>query len=493
MKQRIEHLSLKKPRKVFYIIGMEKSYCFVQKVKKYIEDERLIEPKDKIVLGVSGGADSMALLECLLFLRKEYNLDMHVVTINHMLRPEAKEEAEYVEKVCIKENIDFTVKNINVKEYAAIEKLGTEEAGRKLRYEAFNEIADLLGEEAKIAVAHNANDNAETMLFNLFRGSGPTGIAGINPRRGKIIRPLLCVTRSEIEEYLDSLGVRFYTDASNLTDDYSRNVIRNHILKDAVTLINPNAVEHMSDAAKLLGEMNDYVKAEASKLFTDVLVKKEQGRVILKRNSLKNLSDYLVKLVILNAINKVVPNARDIQNTHVEGILANIRKTGTYESNLPYGMKVLCEGDCIIFSTIIKEAINTEIPLEITYEKKSVDIPGYGRFTWWIQSVDEEFEVSKKRYTKCFDYDKITKPLVLRGSLPNDYLVIDDKNNKKKLTDYFTNEKIPRDERNQLFLLTEENHVLWVVGYRIGEDTKVSKNTKTVLTVQFSMEEGSDE
>ena len=204
-----------------------------EKVKRYADKHRMIAPGDTVVAGVSGGADSVCLFLMLCELAEEIDFHLAVVHVNHKIRPEAAADAAYVEELCKSRNIPFILEEKDVKEYAGEKHLSEEEAGREVRYQAFEEALGKYGScsgekegQGRIAVAHNANDRAETMLFHLFRGTGLTGAGGIRAVRGHIVRPLLCLRREEIEEYLGKKGVFFCIDRTNLEDTYTRNRIR---------------------------------------------------------------------------------------------------------------------------------------------------------------------------------------------------------------------------------------------------------------------------
>ena len=243
----------------------------IAKVLDYVKKYRMIEEKDTIIAGVSGGADSVCLLFMLLQIREQIPFHLAVVHVNHGIREDAGEDAAYVKELCEKYGLPFYLTEVKLKKYAKEEGLSEEEAGRKIRYRAFEaalkEELALQGiseaeNKGKIAVAHNSNDRAETMLFHLFRGTGLTGLSGIKPVNGKIIRPLLCLERREIEEWLDRGDISYRTDSTNVQDIYTRNKIRHHILPYAEEEICRGAVSHMSRAADDLLEAEEYIKKQ---------------------------------------------------------------------------------------------------------------------------------------------------------------------------------------------------------------------------------------
>ena len=213
-----------------------------EKVLKFINENRMMEKGDNIVIGVSGGADSMCLLDIMLYIATEYDLNIYVVHINHGIRGEsAYRDARFVKDYCYSRGVNCTIGEYDVPILASQWGMSHEEAGRRVRYEAFDEMLQRLGGKGKIAVAHNADDSAETILLNLIRGSGLKGMTGIQPVRDNIIRPILCLSRSEIEAYNQAEGINYVTDETNLEDEYTRNKIRMNILPK-MCQINPNAI-----------------------------------------------------------------------------------------------------------------------------------------------------------------------------------------------------------------------------------------------------------
>lgn len=234
--------------------GSRQSFTEVEtKVFRWMEQHRMVTSGDSIVLGVSGGADSMCLLAMFLRLKQRIPLSLQVVHVNHGIRPEAEQDAAYVEEFCRENRVPYRLFRGNVEELSGQWKCSSEDAGRRLRYQAFEETLRETGAD-RIAVAHNASDRAETMLLHLFRGSGLTGLCGIEPVRGNLIRPLLCLERWEIEAYLRERKIAWCNDVTNEGDDYTRNRIRHHILPVAEEQICAGAIRHMCHTADLLSE-----------------------------------------------------------------------------------------------------------------------------------------------------------------------------------------------------------------------------------------------
>ena len=250
-----------------------------QKLLKIITEYDLIQKGDNIVIGVSGGPDSMALLNMLINLKKENKIDANLIVahVNHGIREEAEEETKYVENFCKNNNIPCYIKREKVEELAREEKVGTEEAGRKLRYSFFDEVAKKENAN-KIATAHNANDNAETVLMNLMRGAGTSGLKGIEIiRDGKYIRPILKFTRKEIEEYCELNKLNPKIDRTNLENIYTRNKIRNELIPLIEKEFNPNIVSSLNRLSELLTEEDEYIDKVIEEKYKEVLIEEHLG------------------------------------------------------------------------------------------------------------------------------------------------------------------------------------------------------------------------
>ena len=481
------------------------SQDFIKTIKEYIIKEALLKPRDRVVLGVSGGADSTALLYVMHELSSEFELTLKVVTVDHGLRAVAKDECRHVSELCESLGIPCVTRSFDVNRLSRESGLGSEEMGRKVRYEAFNEAAASLGEGVRIAVAHNKNDLAETMLFHLFRGTGPKGLCSILPKRDNIIRPLLCVDREAIEQYLDENGYSYYTDATNLTDDYSRNMIRHNIIDYAVKNINDNSVDHMAKTAEMLRELMMYADREAGKLMDSALLNGTKDSVAgdnaitLKRDVLAGADPYIRKTLYKNCMDLLVPHNRDITARHFDAIEKLLDVTEHKSLDLPYSLKAETEAGMLIFKATdakksgLGKTLNendsgsdTVFEYEIAGESGTIDINNGFTIRWYTKPRPSDFVPVKNEYTKCFDYDKIHNRLMVRTARPGDYLTINSALDTRKLSDYFIDIKIPHSLRSEIPLIADGSHVYWVIGHRISEYPKVSDETKTLLYIEVN-------
>lgn len=295
-----------------------------EKVLKTICKYRLIENGDKLVLGVSGGPDSISMLNILNDIKndKKINLEFQIVVahINHMIRKEAKEDEEFVRKFCMEKNIEFYSKSIDVKKLANTNKIGTEEAGRNVRYEFFNSVLKETGAN-KIAIAHNKNDNAETIIMNIMRGSGILGLKGIEAKRGIYIRPLIECEREEIENYCEEKKLNPRIDKTNFENEYTRNKIRNIIIPYIKKEFNPNIINTLERLSNLVKEEEEYIEKQVIDKYNGLLIKEEEKEIILDLKSFNNQEKVIKSRLVLYTITRLFGTSNGIEKVHIEDII----------------------------------------------------------------------------------------------------------------------------------------------------------------------------
>ena len=463
-----------------------KTDVFLTQADKFIEDKNLITRGDGIVMGVSGGADSVALLLLLDSLKLKYNLSLYVVHVHHGLRAEADAEAEYVQSLCEERNIPFFLKKADIKALSKELKIGTEDAGRKVRYETFDEVLRQVGAH-KIAVAHNCNDRAETMLFNLARGTGIKGLVSIPEKRDNIIRPLLFATRAQIEEFLGRAGIKYCTDASNLTDDYARNRIRNNIIPALEEGINSGAVLHMFETAEQLSGLYAFAGKCCDEAFTETVVSESATQISFDKEKLLTMDEYLQSMLIKRAIDRLVPGNRDITHTHLQDVQGLLSKEGTRTVNLPYGITAV--SSYTVLSLTTEDRVADAFPtVRIVTDNVPVKVSGY-TVAAEVFDAYEGLDYGKNECTKYFDYDKIKDVLLFRKRETGDLISVTSSGGSKKLKDFMIDVKIPADIRDSVPILASGNDVLWVVGYRMSESYKITDETKRILKVTVLKED----
>lgn len=472
----------------------------IAKVTAYMRKHHMINSGDHICIGVSGGADSVCLFLILEKLRWEMNFSISVVHIEHGIRgKESIADMEFVQKLADQYDVPCCCYSFAVEELAAKEGLTVEEAGRKVRYAAFHKEenaqyakAKARGGEVKTAVAHHGDDNAETMLFHMCRGSGIDGMAGIRPVRDHIIRPLLCVTRKEIEDFLEAEAQDYCIDATNKDVIYSRNRIRNQIMPE-IAKINQQAVLHMNHLAEDMADISAYLKAEVEKILEQSIERNAYG-ISFDIKGIEQYPRIIQRQLLMAVLEKVTGSRKDIGREHIQALMELVEGRTGRNIDLPYEVTAQKSYDKIVLfrkkEEKILETVCMEVSKDVLEDGESWNMDTMeGKFVCKVFAFQKKYtEIPKNRYTKWFDYDMIKGRLYFRTRRPGDYLLTDAEGHRQKLKAYWINEKVPKAERNQRMLLAEESHILWVVGGRISEGYKVTENTKRVLEVQL-MEE----
>ena len=286
-------------------------------IKKY----NLIQNGDRIVIGVSGGPDSISMLNILNEIKEDFQFEIYVAHINHMIREEADQDEKYVQDYCQKNNIQCYVKRIDVQKVANTKKIGTEEAGRNIRYEFFEEVLQKVGAN-KIAVAHNKNDKIETIIMNLLRGSGLLGLKGIEPiRDNKYIRPLIECERQEIERYCEKEQLNPRIDKTNFENDYTRNKIRNIVIPYIQKEFNPNLIETMDRLSHVATDESNYIETQTKKVYEKLLVEKTEKQIILRLKEFNEQDRVIKNRIILSAIKQLMGSTQRIEKVHIEDII----------------------------------------------------------------------------------------------------------------------------------------------------------------------------
>ena len=295
----------------------------LEQVKNNIYLNDLIQDKDKIIIGVSGGPDSVFLLHALYTLkdkiRKERGIEyeLHVAHINHKIREEAALDAELARKLAISTNSTFHLLEIDVLNEAKRLKIGTEECGRNIRYEFFNKVKETV-HATKIGVAHNAGDNAETIMLNFMRGSGITGLTGIKWKNNNIIRPLLNISKEDILKYLDENKIEYAIDKTNLGNDYTRNKIRNDLLKKIETEYNPNIIKALNRMAQVNTLEESIITEAVEEKYNKLNITKQEGKIKLDTREFNKYSLGLRYRIIRKIVTELIGNIQGIEMIHIQ-------------------------------------------------------------------------------------------------------------------------------------------------------------------------------
>lgn len=455
-----------------------------EKVLSTINKYELIQKGDKIVVGLSGGPDSVCLLHILSRLKEEWDLEIYAAHLNHQIRGiEAQKDAFYISKLCEDMGITFFIKSINVPEYCEKNGVSIEEGARKLRYEMFYEIKNNTRAN-KIAIGHNLNDQAETILMRMMRGTGLQGLKGIEYiRDGVIIRPILDIERNDIEEYCKQNKLNPRIDKTNLESIYTRNKIRLELIPYMKDNFNSNIIESIVRMGNSLRSDNDYIETEALTKFKEVS-NINVDSVELNLNSYVNLHKSIKVRVLRNAIKHILGDTNFIDQRHIDDIieLENESKVDKV-INLPRGIYVYRKKSSIILTN--KEIVIEDI--EFCYNIPSngfIKIKEIGTIIeTQVISVDKYKRNKSDKSYKWFDFNKIKGGIVVRNRRSGDKIKLS--GGSKKIKDLFIDMKIPKEDRYKIPVIADDQGVLSVGDFRNSENYKIDAETKEVLKVSF--------
>lgn len=459
-----------------------------------IRTENMLLPGDRVIVGISGGADSVCLLLVLKDLAPELGISLRAVHVHHGLRAAAEDDLAYVRRLCRENDIPLTVERTHADVYAQEHHMSTEEAGRILRMQIFDrerERWDSEGETAaagtcRIALAHHLEDSAETMLFNLCRGASLPGLRGIQPVSDGLIRPLIRTDRNAIESWLRSRKTVWRQDESNDSCEYTRNRIRHHVLPLLTEEVNAQAVQHIADAASETAEAETFLEEEERRAFGRCRM--EGREMMLSVRALSAEPDFLKKRVIYAALTGCAGKKKDIGAAHVRAVLALLDRKGNGSCTLPYGMQARKSYDCL--AVLKKGTLPAGVP-----ERTAKPFPQSEK-DYECRIMDNSGgmpEIPQKDYTKWFDYDKIASSFSFRTRKRGDRITVTDDGKAKTVARYMIDEKIPEDIRGRMVMPAAGDEILWIPGYRISAAYKVSDRTRKILQIRFLPECGGEE
>jgi tRNA(Ile)-lysidine synthase len=435
----------------------------------------MLETGETVIIGLSGGPDSVCLVYVLNRIKDEYNLSLHAVYVDHNLRPdETPKEIEFCRELCKKLNINFIVKSIDVKSAVKKDGLNKQEAARELRYKILNETAVEVNAK-KIALAHNADDQAETLVMRLIRGAGVKGLTGIPPKRGNIIRPLIEVERIAIEYFLDKAKIGFVVDSSNLKTEYLRNRIRLSLMPELKKL-NPGLINSLLNTISILQEEERYFETIVTKTLMKLISRKSTRRIELFLSPLVVMDKVILRRILRRAIDEM-ESLSGIGFVHIEDII-NLIKEGRSGDRLylPKGIRVIKEYSLLI--------ITSEQPVKISdhtlQPSGEVVIKGTGMVINASFEVKPE-DVGDSKSSVLIDAETMCFPLKIRSRNLGDFFFPLGFGKKKKLQDFFVDEKVPRDVRDSIPIVVSGNDIVWIAGYRLDERFKVTDKTEKFM------------
>jgi tRNA(Ile)-lysidine synthase len=467
-------------------------------VRKTIEDYGMLKRGDHLLVAVSGGPDSVALLRALFRLAAEYQLRLTAAHLNHGLRgDEAKKEQQFVSHLCAGLGITCFCKAIDIHMLRAGSGKSIEEIGREERYRFLIETAETCGAR-KIATGHHRDDQAETVLINLIRGSGPKGLKGIRPiRDGRIIRPLLNVSRTEILAFLNREGLAYVVDSSNLNPIFLRNRVRNELIPELTTRFNPRIVEGLCHLAEIVRREDNYLQATVRQILQQWGVVLGAAETSLPIARFRELHEAMQGRIIKYLLEAASPSGNGIGYRHIEAVLRILRPSSRRRASLhlPCLICVDRDGDALRIRRECSRQVRREARNEKTgpsFYSYPVEVPGMvhlnaiGRDIRFDVIDKPGFQEMKDQPGVAFmDFERIAPPLILRNHRPGDRIEPLGMSGIKKVKSYFIDSKIPYRLRNRIPLLVDDRSVVWIAGERISDRVKVTERTKRVLTAEM--------
>lgn len=447
----------------------------LEKFKNFIEENNLIEKGDSIVSAVSGGSDSVFMLEMLLAIKDDYDLKIIVSHVNHGLRgAEAQRDEDFVKKLAEKNGLIYEVEHIDMAGYAKEHSLTCEEAGRKLRYLFFEEIKEKYKAD-KVAIAHNENDVAETTFLNIFRGTGLDGLESIPLRRDFYIRPILCFEKSEILDFLKENNIHYVDDSTNFTNDYKRNMIRNEIIPFIKKNFNENIVSSMSRLASIAKENNLYLEDIINDKYIDIVKSNT-----IDREGFNELNHYEKTLVLRKFLRENLNYLNNISKDNIEDMINLISLDSGKKYDIDGKHYLVNDFDKTIFKKLDINELSEEISLDFKLDK-----------VYNIYGSKFKFVLSDKILSKKYlDYDLLTGKLSLRNRRSGDRFNPFGMKGSKKIKDYFVDKKVSSDDRSKVLFLMNGDEIAYVVGYDIADKYRASSKTKNYLNVIMEGNDG---
>lgn len=427
----------------------------IDRVKKTISTNSLICKGDAVLVALSGGSDSVAMLHMLKQLSDEMEFEIFAAHINHGIREEADDDEKFVVGLCQKLKIDCFVKKINVKKYAKENSMSEELAGRKIRYDFFDEVMKK-NHIDKLATAHNKNDCAESILLHMFRGCGIDGMCGIPVMRdGYVIRPIIDIEKKEVEEYCRENGLEFVVDKTNFKTDYTRNKVRLKIIPEIENEINSNFVNTLTENSEIFRQTRSFIDKYSRSVYEKTVT---DGKLAVSQLVKEDI--IIIKNVIQLLFKDYTRSSQNLSKAYIDEISELILKGKSSKTiNLPGGTSARIEYDSlyfektntkkIIYEYELEENVEFEVPetgLKILVQSENEEGKNTGDKIWFYTDGKKKFAVRNRRNADKFE------PVGMRGT--------------KKLSDFFTDLKMPLSQRDYADILTYDGEIVWIVGKR---------------------------
>lgn len=477
----------------------------IKKVVKTVSEYGMLKKKDSVLVGVSGGADSVALVHLLSEISHIFSLKLGIAHLNHSLRgKESENDARFVASLSDKLHIPCFIEKKDVLEYKKEKNLSVEEAGRHLRYAFFENIARREGFNI-IALGHTCDDNAELVLMYLIRGSGPLGLSGIPPVRPLlkddllIVRPLIEASRKEILDYISENNLSYIVDESNADMKYLRNRIRHDLIPELMRSYNPKIVETVNRLASIMRSEDEWMEKELESILDKNIIIKDESRIILSASGIKDLHPASKRRLLRIAVKRVKGNLRRLNYSHMELVSEQLASgSDSWSLDLPDRIRIARSGKELIVSKekeSLRKLSSKHPARDRTHFEYVVNEPGL------ITAEKEGFNIAISEAagaelsdiynagpgTAFFDMEKVGFPLIIRNNFPGDRFTPLGMKGSKKIAEYLINNKVPRENRIKYPVVISSGKIIWLAGFVIDDSVKVTSGTRKILKAELSL------
>lgn len=454
---------------------------FIEKFERNFQENRLLKHRDKILVGFSGGADSTALLLCLYHLRTKYKFHLLSAHINYHLRGEESDRDEqFVKQFCFSRNISILVDHYKTKSAKV-----NENNLREYRFHWFNSIVKSYN-LSNIALGHNKEDQAETILHRMFRGSLLTGLGGIKPIRGNVVHPLLPFSRSEITEFLNQEGVNWREDSSNQGSDFTRNKLRNELFPWLSENIHPRVSDKISEAASYFREADEYLENSARVRLHHIVEKKDEEEIVVRIGELLKVKRFLRFYIYRLLFKEIKGNGLDFYQSNFIELEKSLNSKGNILIQLPDGGYLQKEYDRLrFFRNGLPEEEELEEAREIPSLRNRFVYDGWRISMKKLKKLPSGRGVFLDRNKVYLDYDKLEWPLVVRHRESGDSFIPFGMDKHKKLKDFFIDIKLPRWERTKALVFCDQEKIIWIGNERIDQRVAITQETSNILMMKI--------
>lgn len=445
----------------------------LQNTINYINKKNLINKNDSIVVGFSGGPDSVFLLYLLNSIKEEYNLDIVAVHLNHLIRGKAaKEDEKFSKDFSEKLGVNFALYEKDIPKYAKDNGISTEDAGRRIRYEIFNKELSKMHGNGKIAVGHHKDDLAETILMNFMRGSGSNGLIGIEEKTGNIIRPLLNIEKKEILKFLCENKIPFVEDKTNFENDYKRNQIRNELIPYIKKKYNPNIVDGLVNMSNILKEEQDFMKEYINNLDLITINSKE---IVVDVNKLLKEHKAIQRQIIIKAYEALNGSRKDLSYNNIESVINLMYKDSAKFEIKEFNIYIYNKK---LYFTKKEKKEDTKI-LEFSIGNSIK----FNEYTIKSEVVKNEKNLPKGPNIAYFNIDILKENLIIRTRKPGDKIKLEGFS--KKIKDILIDDKINKNHRDNIPILVCNEDILWIMGTRRSNLFKIKNNMKEIIKISL--------